>query len=42
MGKIASTILSIDDVISKYTDKVSLLEDYKKGLMQQLFPAITK
>jgi type I restriction enzyme S subunit len=40
--KIASTILSIDDVISKYTDKVSLLEDYKKGLMQQLFPAITK
>lgn len=40
--KIASTILSIDDVISKYTDKVSLLEDYKKGLMQQLFPTITK
>jgi len=40
--KIAKTILSIDDVISKYTDKVSLLEDYKKGLMQQLFPNITK
>ena len=40
--KIAKTILSIDDVISKYTDKVSLLEDYKKGLMQQLFPTITK
>lgn len=40
--KIASTILSIDDVISKYTDKVSLLNDYKKGLMQQLFPTITK
>ena len=40
--KIAATILSIDDVISKYTDKVSLLEDYKKGLMQQLFPNITK
>ena len=40
--KIAAIILSIDDVISKYTDKVSLLEDYKKGLMQQLFPTITK
>lgn len=40
--KIAKTILSIDDVISKYTDKVSLLKDYKKGLMQQLFPNITK
>ena len=40
--KIAKTILSIDDVISKHTDKVSLLKDYKKGLMQQLFPNITK
>ena len=40
--KIASTILSIDDVISKYTNKVSLLNNYKKGLMQQLFPTITK
>jgi type I restriction enzyme S subunit len=40
--KIATTILSIDDVISKYTNKVSLLNDYKKGLMQQLFPTITK
>lgn len=38
--KIATTILSIDDVISKYTNKVSLLNDYKKGLMQQLFPTI--
>ena len=40
--KIALIILSIDDIISKYTDKVSLMEDYKKGLMQQLFPTITK
>lgn len=40
--KIATTILSIDDVISKYTNKVSLLNDYKKGLMQQLFPTISK
>lgn len=40
--KIATTILSIDDVILKYTNKVSLLNDYKKGLMQQLFPTITK
>ena len=40
--KIASIILSIDDVISKYTGKLSLLEDYKKGLIQELFPTITK
>ena len=40
--KIATTILSIDDVISKFTNKVSLLNDYKKGLMQQLFPTISK
>ena len=40
--KIATTILSIDEVISKFTNKVLLLNDYKKGLMQQLFPTISK
>lgn len=40
--KIASTILSISDVISKYADKITLLEDYKKGLIQQIFPTISK
>ena len=35
--KIDDCILSIDDVINSYRQKVYLLEQHKKGLMQQLF-----
>jgi len=40
--KIASTLFSIDNLIDFYAEKVSLLEEHKKGLMQQLFPRINK
>lgn len=40
--KIASTILSINNLIDDYTKKISLLEEHKKGLMQQLFPRVNK
>lgn len=36
--KIADCLTSINEVINLYTNKVTLLELYKKGLMQQLFP----
>ena len=36
--KIADSVTSIDEMINQYTHKVTLLELYKKGLMQQMFP----
>lgn len=36
--KIAGCLASIDDMINQYINKVELLELYKKGLMQQMFP----
>lgn len=35
--KIASCLSSMDDQINAYTEKVGLLGQYKKGLMQQMF-----
>lgn len=40
--KIAECLSSIDELISLYENKVILLEQHKKGLMQQLFPKMTK
>lgn len=37
--KIADCLGSLDDLISAVTDKIEALKEYKKGLMQQLFPA---
>jgi len=36
--KVADSFTSIDEMTNQYTNKVTLLELYKKGLMQQLFP----
>lgn len=36
--KIASCLASIDDLIAAQEQKVNLLKQHKKGLMQQLFP----
>lgn len=40
--KIADCLSSIDDLISVEEKKLSLLNDYKKGWMQRLFPAEEK
>ncbi|WP_277638497.1 restriction endonuclease subunit S [Bacteroides graminisolvens] len=37
--KITDCLGSLDDLISAVTDKIEALKEYKKGLMQQLFPA---
>lgn len=37
--KIASCLSSLDELIAAHTDKLEVLIDHKKGLMQQLFPA---
>ncbi|WP_339625175.1 restriction endonuclease subunit S [uncultured Winogradskyella sp.] len=36
--KIANCLSSLDEVISSETEKLDLLKDHKKGLLQQLFP----
>ena len=36
--KIASCLSTMDDQINAYTEKVGLLGQYKKGLMQRMFP----
>ncbi|WP_273992808.1 restriction endonuclease subunit S [Vibrio parahaemolyticus] len=37
---IVSCLSSLDDLINAQTDKIEVLKEYKKGLMQQLFPEI--
>lgn len=36
--KIASCLSAMDETINAYTEKVGLLGQFKKGLMQQMFP----
>jgi type I restriction enzyme S subunit len=40
--KIASCLSALDDQIAAETEKHTALKDYKKGLMQQLFPQPAK
>lgn len=37
--KIAACLSSLDEIITAETEKLDLLQDHKKGLLQQLFPA---
>ncbi|MEH0092409.1 restriction endonuclease subunit S [Vibrio metschnikovii] len=37
-NKIAACLLPIDELIRSQADKIETLKEYKKGLMQQLFP----
>ncbi len=36
--KISSCLFSLDDIITAHSQKLELLKDHKKGLMQNLFP----
>ncbi len=38
--RIADCLSSLDELIAAQTQKINLLKDHKKGLMQQLFPRI--
>ncbi len=38
--RIADCLSSLDELIASQTQKIDLLKDHKKGLMQQLFPRI--
>lgn len=38
--KIASCLSSLDEVIAAHSQKLELLKDHKKGLMQNLFPQV--
>jgi type I restriction enzyme S subunit len=38
--KIADCLSSLDDLITAQTQKIDTLKTHKKGLMQQLFPAL--
>ena len=38
--KIADCLASLDDLITAQTQKLAGLKTHKKGLMQQLFPAL--
>ena len=40
--KIASCLSALDDQIAAETEKLTAIKDYKKGLMQQLFPQPAK
>ena len=38
--RIADCLSSLDELITAQSQKIELLKDHKKGLMQQLFPRI--
>lgn len=40
--KVSSCLSSVDEAINAYTEKVARLTQYKKGLMQQIFPTPNK
>ncbi len=40
--KIASCLSSLDDLIATHNEKLEVLKDHKKGLMQNLFPLVGK
>ncbi|EGR7969046.1 restriction endonuclease subunit S, partial [Vibrio vulnificus] len=38
--EIVNAIFSVDDLVEKYEMKIKSLSEYKKGLMQRLFPEL--